>query len=404
MRVMIVNNVYPPIMAGGAELIVRYLAEDLAARDNEVSVLSTCGPEMEPYPREVANGVEVTRFFPKNLYWSWTRKGATRSALDTVRWHIKDAWNRDAGRRVGEELDRVRPDVIHTHLIDGFSATVWAEAKKRGVKVVHTAHDYHLVCPRSLLLSKDGERICETRSLPCQAYGSWHSTTLKHLDVFCSPSQFLIDKHLDFTTLPEDRRVVRNGVPLPQGVAARAADSGQRNSERPLEVIYLARLTPEKGVDVVIDAMRSLSPDAPIRLKIAGKGPLEDKVKALAAEDPRVEFLGFVAGEEKHELFSKADALLMPSLWYENAPVVITEAHAYGLGVIGSDLGAIPEFVTHDQTGLLFTPGEGQALAAALSRAAREPELLAKFRENGPARAAALSVGAMSEAYLEVYQ
>ena len=92
---LLANNVYPPIMAGGAELIVSYLAEELVRRDHRVTVVSTCGPAMVPYPVEQRNGVEVIRFFPKNVYWSWERGEASR--LDKLRWHLKDSWNRDAG-------------------------------------------------------------------------------------------------------------------------------------------------------------------------------------------------------------------------------------------------------------------------------------------------------------------
>ena len=95
---LVANNIYPPIMAGGAELIVAYLCEYLAGQGHRVTVVSTCGPEMEPYPVEQRNGVEVIRFFPRNRYWSFTR--GERARLDTLRWHLRDAWNRDAGRRL----------------------------------------------------------------------------------------------------------------------------------------------------------------------------------------------------------------------------------------------------------------------------------------------------------------
>lgn len=71
MHILIANNIYPPIMAGGAELIVAELAEGLVRRGHKVTVVSTCAPESEPYPIEIRNGVEVIRFFPKNRYWHW---------------------------------------------------------------------------------------------------------------------------------------------------------------------------------------------------------------------------------------------------------------------------------------------------------------------------------------------
>ena len=91
MHVLLVNNLYPPIMAGGAELIVAWLAEGLAARGHRVTAVSTCGPDMEPYPVEHRNGVEVIRFFPRNMYWSFARQGQPR--IKRALWHLRDAWN-----------------------------------------------------------------------------------------------------------------------------------------------------------------------------------------------------------------------------------------------------------------------------------------------------------------------
>ncbi|HEX3995559.1 MAG TPA: glycosyltransferase, partial [Acetobacteraceae bacterium] len=74
MHIVMVNNIYPPIMAGGAELVVADLCEGLVERGHQVTVVSTCSPEMEPYPVETRNGVKVIRFFPRNLYWNFTRQ------------------------------------------------------------------------------------------------------------------------------------------------------------------------------------------------------------------------------------------------------------------------------------------------------------------------------------------
>src|SRR6201998_2536263 len=107
MHVLLVNNLYPPIMAGGAELVVAYLAEGLASRGHRATVVSTCGPEMEPYPAETRNGVEVLRFFPRNMYWSFARDGHGR--ISHGLWHLRDAWNRDAARRFQAILAQARP-------------------------------------------------------------------------------------------------------------------------------------------------------------------------------------------------------------------------------------------------------------------------------------------------------
>jgi glycosyltransferase involved in cell wall biosynthesis len=397
MHVMVANNIYPPIVAGGAELIVSYLCEGLARRGHRVTVVSTCGPQMEPYPAELRNGVEVIRFFPPNFYWSFER--SREPGLKKWLWHARDAWNLQAGSRLKAIIENARPHMVHTHLIDGISAAVWARARRAGVPVVHTAHDYHLLCPRAFMLSRDW-RLCTQPSLPCKLFRGWHVATTRLIDVFASPSRFLLDMHEKAGLRAARRLVVPNGIPLPSDAAkvraARPSDSRRR-------FLMLSRLTVEKGVRVVLDAVSRLPRDLEAEIVIAGKGPLEEEVRAAAASDPRIIFLGYIEREAKVEALSRAGYLLLPSLWYENAPVAIVEAAAYGLGVIGSDIGSIPEFVEEGRTGLLFPPGDAAALAALMTRVALDPAALPGLEARTEAFARRFAVEHMVDAYEELY-
>jgi glycosyltransferase involved in cell wall biosynthesis len=394
LHILIANNIYPPIMAGGAELIVQYLAEDLAKRGHRVTVVSTCGPEMEPYPVEQRNGVEVIRFFPKNIYWHWTR--GERPAYQKALWHMRDAWNQDAGRHFRALLDQSKPDVLHTHLIDGMSAILWRRARENAVPVIHTAHDYHLLCPRSMLLTRD-LKLCTNPQIPCRVYRKWHVGTTRDVSMFCSPSEFLIKQHQAAGLRAKRTAVVRNGIPLPT-LAPKF-----RNKKAPRHFLFAARLTKEKGCQVLLDAMRLLPPELDFVLYVAGKGVFEERFKEAASNDRRIRLLGYIQGEEKTKIFRKSDCLILPSLWYENAPVVIIEAAVYEMGVIGSNIGAIPEFITHEKNGLLFEPGNAASLAVAMQRVIREEELLKDFSLHGQNLAKGSSVEQMTDNYLRHY-
>jgi glycosyltransferase involved in cell wall biosynthesis len=163
-------------------------------------------------------------------------------------------------------------------------------------------------------------------------------------------------------------------------------------------------LTEEKGVRVVLDAVRRLPNDLRFELTIAGRGPLEHAVRDAAEADPRIRFAGFVQGEEKHALLSNASHLLIPSLWYENAPVAVVEAAAYGIGVIGSRIGGIPELVSEGSTGFLFEPGDAAALAGIMHRLATGEIALLGLTEAARAVAERHAIGPMVEAYLRHYQ
>jgi glycosyltransferase involved in cell wall biosynthesis len=395
MHVLIANNIYPPIMAGGAELIVAMLAENLASRGHRVTVVSTCSPDAEPYPVEIRNGVEVIRFFPKNIYWHWER--GNRKGYEKALWHLRDAWNIDAGARFKKILSEHKPDVLHTHLIDGMSAVLWRKAKQSGIPVIHTAHDYHLLCPRALMLTKS-LTICANPQLGCRIYKKWHIHTTRDIDLFCSPSQFLINKHIESGLAAKGTAVMRNGIVLPEKFEKR------RDVASPGKFLFAARLTIEKGCEVVLEALKLLPADLDFELQVAGKGDYAEKFEALAAADKRVKYLGYISGEQKDKIFKDTDWLLIPSLWYENAPVVIVEAAAYGLGVIGSNIGAIPEFVQHEKTGLLFEPGNARSLADAIIRAANDKTILQNLSNHTRPLLDNSSVDNMVDGYLKHYE
>ena len=395
LHVVIANNIYPPIMAGGAELIVQYLAEGLAGRGHRVTVVSTCGPEMEPYPVENRNGVDIIRFFPKNLYWHWTR--GNRPGYQKALWHMRDAWNRDAGKRFRSILSERTPDILHTHLIDGMSAALWRRARQRGIPVIHTAHDYHLLCPRSLMLTRN-LKTCTQPQLACRLFRAWHLHTARDVDVFCSPSQFLIDKHIESGLAAKRTAVVRNGIPLP------APEPKVRLPGARRRFLFAARLTLEKGCQVLLDAMKLMPPEWDFELNVAGTGAFEEAFRAAAAQDSRIRLLGYIKGDAKTQAFRNADCLLLPSVWYENAPVVIIEAAAYGIGVIGSNMGAIPELIFNEKTGLLFESGNPAALCAAMQHIIKDDTLLDRFAVNAKPVAANSGVGQMADDYIIQYK
>ena len=396
-HIMLVNNLYPPILAGGAERIVAWLAEGLVKRGSRVTVISTCGPEMEPYPTEIRNGVEVIRFFPPNLYWSFSRDLA--AGPKKWLWHARDAWNRAAANRLRTLLAEAKPDILHSHLIDGFSAAIWAKAERAKVPVLHTAHDYHLLCPRAVMLTRELKPCLQPR-LACRLYRGWHICTTRHVSLFASPSHFLLDRHRQAGLRAASSAVVHNGIPLP-------LDTDKVREKRPPEAksrfLMLTRLTEEKGIEVVLDAVARLPADLAIEVRIAGVGPLEQRVRAAAQADHRIKYLGFVDGPSKVQALSQAGYLLLPSLWYENAPVTLVEAAAYGLGAIGSDIGAIPEFIEANSTGLLFPPGDSAALANIMERLARDPSLLPALEGRSRALARHFSVERMIDTYSHHY-
>ena len=242
-------------------------------------------------------------------------------------------------------------------------------------------------------------RICVNPGFVCRNYRRWHINTTRYVDIFTGPSKFLIDRHIEAGLPVKHVEVIRNGIPTMPGGTVQSAENGSA-----LRLLLASRLTEEKGVRVVLRALSLLPANLKVTLEIAGKGPLEDEVKKAASSDPRIRFHGYVSGEAKQRLFGQVDCVLLPSLWYENAPVVIVEAGSFGLGVIGSDIGAVPEFVTDGRNGILFTPGSAESLRDAILKVACNPDLRMTFRHEGVKFASNHTVEQMVDEYIERYR
>jgi glycosyltransferase involved in cell wall biosynthesis len=136
--------------------------------------------------------------------------------------------------------------------------------------------------------------------------------------------------------------------------------------------LYLGRLSKEKGVMTLLDALES-TPG--VRLRIAGAGPLAIPLQDRVTRDKLpVRFLGQISGEALHDAIRAARAVIVPSEWYENQPFAILEAFALGVPVIGTAIGGIPELVTDGETGRLVPPGDPRELANAIQALDSDPD------------------------------
>ena len=197
-----------------------------------------------------------------------------------------------------------------------------------------------------------------------------------------SPSRFLIQQYVA-AGLPADRLVfLENGLPLEhiQRAVRRPADG-------PLRVAFLGSLAWQKGVHVLAEAFGQL-PEGVARLRIWGDPDVfpeyGERLRELV-QRPDAELMGRVANEQVGDVLADTDVLVVPSLWYENSPMVIQEARAAGVPVVVSGHGALAEKVQDKVDGLHFAPGDAGSLCRTLERLAAEPDLLPRLRDGLPA-------------------
>lgn len=166
-----------------------------------------------------------------------------------------------------------------------------------------------------------------------------------------------------------------------------AVDARESSGGRPLRVLFVGRLVPEKGPQVLLDAVAAL-PHSSVAVRVVGDGPLREQLQqavAAAGLADRVELVGPMGQESLPEQYAWADVFCLPS-FAEGLPVVLMEALAAGCTVVTTAIAGIPELVEHDVTGLLVTPGRADALAAALLRVRGDDGLRARLTAAGAER------------------
>ncbi len=263
-----------------------------------------------------------------------------------------------------------RPDLVHVHnLYPLVSPSVLEACGERGVPVVMRCPNYRLACPTGLFLRNgkactrcEGGReywcaltncrgdLVESTAMAARSFAvrAW-GLIREHVSVFIPPSAFVAGR-LVRTGIPKEQiRVVPNTVGVPDMPCDPANGS---------YIAFAGRLSEEKGVETLLDAARLL-PRVPIR--VAGEGPLSEVLRADAT--PNVTFIGQLSRSGLSEFYANARACVVPSVWHEAFGLVAAEAMAHGLPVIASRMGALPEIVDENSTGLLFDAGNAEALA-----------------------------------------
>ena len=312
-----------------------------------------------------------------------TEGGGRPSPIAKISRALAAVYSTEAARRIRGLLSLVRPQVAHAHNIyHHLSPSILVELRRQNIPVVLTLHDLKLACPAYKMFTQD--EVCEDcrggalrnviknrcikNSAAMSALVWLESTVHKALDLYANnvtrfvvPSRFFLAKFKEWGIDTSRFVHIPNSIDVdslvPYGTPGDA-------------FVYLGRLVPEKGVATLIRA----AAQARVRLRIIGTGSEEAALRKLAAElGGDVEFTGYLTGEALRSAILSARAVVVPSEWYENAPISVMEASALGRPVIGADIGGIPELIRPGETGFVFTSGSVDSLVDTLTRVNRMP-------------------------------
>ena len=333
---LMTTTFYPPYHVGGDATHVKWLAEELARRDHEVHVMFS----LDAY--ELKRGkVAAVSFEPSAVHLHPLRSPRGRFEPLIVYLRGKSAYfSMEFERLLGE----ISPDVVHHHNI---SLLGYDLLRNRGLYLnLYTAHDYWLVCQRNDLLRNgqlcDTDRSCSICALrshrPPQFWRRWDAfaRAIRDVDLAIAPSSYvggtLSEKTgLPFVTIP-------NFVPYPPEDIPPSGFSDY--------FLYAGVLESHKGVMELVELFKDHWRQIGACLLVAGTGPLDKRLLAYVERnglEDVVHLLGWCDQKILYSLYRDAHALVMPSLWPENAPLVALEALSVGTPVVASNMGGLPE-------------------------------------------------------------
>ncbi|MGQ9765883.1 MAG: glycosyltransferase family 4 protein [Anaerolineae bacterium] len=394
MRIAFTVHKYPPDSLGGTEIYTWSLARALAAAGHEAHVFYPLADVPATEKRVQRDGVHLWRAplpasraseNPAAQYWHTFRDTAIEAEF--LRF-----------------LAETRPDVVHFQHVQGVSARLIPLAAGR--PRVATLHDYWYFCANSQLVRPDRSVCsgpgwgwkcvdCATAradlhalrvarpllALPFAYRNAYLRRIVREVDRFIAPSRFLRDQYVRHG-FPADRiTVLENGLDM-ERLRNEPGPPLPPPPGRP-HFGFLGSLAWQKGVHVLVEAFNRL-PAGPGLTIYGNESVFPDyaaQVKA-SAQHPGIRFAGALDYRHVGAALRQLDCLVVPSVWYENSPLVIQEAYAVGLPVVASRLGALAEKVEDGVTGRLFAPGDSADLARVLGELAARPEQLAALRTN----------------------
>ncbi len=300
-------------------------------------------------------------------------------------------WNKRIHDELRALMQRERPDVVHVHnTFPVISPAVYYAANEAAIPVVQTLHNFRMLCPAGTLFRDGhvceecvGKRVpwpgvvhgCYRNSRLATAAGgamlathNYMKTWSKAVSAYIALSNFARDKFIE-AGFPAEKIVVKpNFLKTDPGVG-----DGSGNY-----ALFVGRLTPEKGINTLLEAWREIGTKLP--LQIAGDGPMASEVERASREIEGVTWLKWLPREKVLETMKNASVLIVASAWLEPFGLILAEAFAVGLPVIASNLGSMSTMVEHERTGLHFSAGNAKSLVEAVGWWSAHPTEAALMR------------------------
>lgn len=391
MKVLIFNSLYAPHQVGGAERSVQLLAESLVSRGHQVTVASTARAN----DRGAINDVAVRYLRTPNLYWM--NEASRRPSIAKPLWHAIDMDNRFAESSYRRLIAEVQPDLIHTNNLAGLSVAVWRAADKAGLPIVHTIRDHYLLCVRSTMFH-DGQR-CQRQCAGCKLSSAGKRRQAFRVTAAVGISDYILDMHLGhgFFTDAGFTRTIHNPVPT----ATEEAPPSNRNTEK-VSLGFVGSLAPHKGIETLLRSARQLG-NGRASVHVYGR-PCTESYGAYLTRTYESDDVVFHGHKRPEEIYPALDVLVVPSMWNEPFGRIVPEANAFGVPVVASNRGGLPEIVRENENGFVFDIDEPDSLTRTLTRLVEDRSWKNRMPEAARRHARSFSVNAITDQYEALYR
>jgi glycosyltransferase involved in cell wall biosynthesis len=392
MNILIISIFHPELVRGGAQQVAYELFRGLNARpDTRATFLAAIDFSQAAFYK---SGASITGFdgrpdeflFLSRGYDYWWHKTCDTRLLEAYADFLRD----------------IKPDVVHFHhfLLLGLDLISFTRRVLPDVRIVFTLHEFLAICDaHGHMLRVQDKALC-TRASPARCHQCfpdrgpeafflrelWVKRHFDCVDIFTTPSRFMIEHYV---TWGLDRRRIRhvtNGQPdYAQGTRPPAGPAQPRK-----KFGFFGQLVDNKGVWLILEAVALLRAEGFCDFSIdingenlryasaARRGEIEAFIQAEAALPPEQRIVQFNGGYEVGQLaarMARVDWVIVPSVWWETFCLVLSEAWMFGRPVIASNIGAMRERVRDGVDGLLFGAADARALAATIRRAATDDGL-----------------------------
>lgn len=440
MKIILTVHQFLPDFFAGTEILTYETAKELQRRGHQVEVWTGFPASVEVsesmrFDSYIYDCILVQRFYHFYL-----------QSISRSKWLEFEYNNVVFSELFSEFLKSKRPDIIHSFHLGNLSASLITECVKLNIPTVFTATDFWFVCPKCQLRMSDNSTCSgpSANAINCLAHmlnrdylnllPDWllkllvwavkqiwwpEKRYLPLVPAILSRPAFLkrIINHIDRVLVPTrlmEQTLLRYGLErgkiryIPYGINL---NNIERYPFKPagekVSIGFIGTIAEHKGAHVLLEAVRLLPEDLPVEIFIYGK--LEEvpeytaRLKEIAGGDERIHFCGTFPNHKIGFVFSQLDCLVVPSIWYENTPLVIYSAQSTNTPVIATNLGGMAEVIRHEKNGLLFEKGDAVQLAHLIMRICEDRNLLSTLSANSiKPKSIPVYVNELEEVYGEI--